>query len=649
MDPPSAQPTADCGSPQRNPAPLPAPWLRVDSRDLVGFDFEAPITGSVSPACNELSDLYLQAAHPAQIDAQTVDTPATRVFATLAAVTGMHLEADEHCDPFSPLMSGGDRRTAIPEDFRGEPVALFADMATRATNPVLKARLADICWLLERKRGALAVAAIAAYVDIIEAVERGERKFPFANSDGALEFGARDLLRRALVIGWSVGWEKAEVIRARETVARLREQAVRLRATVPLIWFAQLDLDFAVSRPAAVADGIEEVLGTGEADYHARTALWRLAARAHHTAKNDAGKRRCLTESVEGMVAEAERLLAANGHAAAILASHELAHAIAQLHGIPAMRDRRIQLRHRLVDVQARIPEEMSVYAHEWDITAIAKQAEEAVDGRSLLDTLFVLAGFAASPDPAQLREAAVTSIQQHPLTSLFGGVHYDKDGKVVHRSEAANWQGDPGASAIGREIAQNESVRRNTISTVIEIARRKIMVQHFLPADLLPSILRHSPFVPQELVQTYGKGFLRFFQGDFVSALYILTPLIEASLRHVLKLNGHDVTVFDDATQTQQDRTISSLFEQMRNELDAAFTPAITTDIENLFLTRPGPHIRHDLAHGLLHDGALYSADAIYGCWLIFRLAILPLFPYRDQLRGAALNAGLGLQEDLD
>ena len=114
-----------------------------------------------------------------------------------------------------------------------------------------------------------------------------------------------------------------------------------------------------------------------------------------------------------------------------------------------------------------------------------------------------------------------------------------------------------------------------------------------------------------EAIARRFGRSLER--KGDFTSALYTLTPLLEASLRHFLKLNGHDVTIFDDATQTQQDRTITSLFEQMR-------------DIENVFLIRPGPHIRHDLAHGLLHDGAPYSPDAVYACWLIFQLCLLPL-----------------------
>jgi hypothetical protein len=83
----------------------------------------------------------------------------------------------------------------------------------------------------------------------------------------------------------------------------------------------------------------------------------------------------------------------------------------------------------------------------------------------------------------------------------------------------------------------------------------------------------------------------------------------------------------------TQQDRTISVLFEQMRQELDSIFGLAITTDIENVFLRKPGPYLRHSLAHGLLPDGAPYGADAIYGCWLLFHLCMVPLFPIRTQL----------------
>lgn len=71
-----------------------------------------------------------------------------------------------------------------------------------------------------------------------------------------------------------------------------------------------------------------------------------------------------------------------------------------------------------------------------------------------------------------------------------------------------------------------------------------------------------------------------------------------------------------------------------MRNELETIFGTAITADIERVFLRKSGPHLRHALSHGLLHDGDPYGPDAVYACWLIFRLCLIPLFPYREELQ---------------
>jgi hypothetical protein len=189
--------------------------------------------------------------------------------------------------------------------------------------------------------------------------------------------------------------------------------------------------------------------------------------------------------------------------------------------------------------------------------------------------------------------------------------------------------------SALKQQIAQSESIRRTfVVGSKFEVGRRAIVDNHYLSEDVFMSVLTHSPFVPGDLVFTFSRGFVKLFQGDSISALYILTPLLENSLRYVLKAHGEDVTVFDDSTQTQQDRTISSLFEQMRPQLDEIFTKTITADLERVFLDKPGPHIRHAVSHGLLSDGEAFSPDAIYACWIIFRLCLMPLYPYRDGIQ---------------
>jgi hypothetical protein len=413
-------------------------------------------------------------------------------------------------------------------------------------------------------------------------------------------------------------------------VNALRARAIQTGNSAAASWFSDVDLEFGISDPAIVGHELERLIGglPPDADGHSVVNLWRLCARAFHYAKANDAKHRAQSAAAEQFV------LMADKQPMAALASSFLADAIAELHGVPGKTEWRRELRHRLVDVQAGTVDELSSFTYPFDVGDIAKAVEQAFSRPGLREKLFVFAMLDQSPDPAQLAEEAARSIHEHPFSSLFGTSHHDSEGKVTHRTEGTGFGGDAEAEAIAGRIALDERVRRQiVVGGKIDVARQTIARDHCLSEESFERILAHSLFVPNDLVRTFARGYVRFFQGDFISALYILTPLLENSLRHVLKGHGHDVTVFDDASQLQQDRTISSLFEQMRGDLDTILGEAITTDIENLFLKKPGPHLRHALAHGLLNDGDPYSHDAIYACWLIFHLSLLPLYPYRSQL----------------
>lgn len=63
----------------------------------------------------------------------------------------MYFRPNQPHDPFGPLMEwAGGSRTAIPSDFR-KHVDVLADLPLPTSNPVLRALLCDVCWLLCRK------------------------------------------------------------------------------------------------------------------------------------------------------------------------------------------------------------------------------------------------------------------------------------------------------------------------------------------------------------------------------------------------------------------------------------------------------------------------------------------------------------------
>lgn len=603
-------------------------WLLATVDDLSGLDLDTPIADSNTADFHEASDAYRAAAESVE---NPTDSAAGRVFLMLSALLLIRLTPETSNEPFAPMAIFNDSRSAIPSDFRAH-ITILAAMADCGKSPILRARLSDICWLLDRKRSQLGRAAIAAYIEIVESMDAGRlrRRFDTEAID-ALNREASVYLRRALQIGRAVGSEKPESIAARNLTKRLRERAFRSSKRVPAGWFCDLDFDFSISDPATIGQEIEALLASmpKDSDFDVRAALWRRAARAYRFAKRDQDKNRCLAEAAEQLVAKSET------QGSAMVIAQFLADAISQLHGLPGKRDRRKELQHRLVDVQARIPDEMSPFSQRINLQEVAESVEKAIDKHDLVDILFTFAILGESPDPAELATKAAETIRAYPLASIFGASHLDREGKCISRTEGGGFGDDEDSSAVGAQIAQDESIRRlHCAYGVLETARRILVARHYISDDLFEAILRNSPFVRPDQVSTFARGVVRFFQGDRVAALYILTPLLESSLRHVLKAHGHDVTTFDAATQTQEDRMIGPLFKDMRSELETIFGVPIVGDLERVFLGKPGPSIRNAVAHGLMQDGDPYGADAIYACWLIYTLAMRPLYPYREQLR---------------
>lgn len=606
-------------------------WLQAQPADVEGLDFEAPIVASDCADCRELSTAFRKASELHKLLGDKSAEPAARVFDLLSAVTNFHFKPADRNEPFGPMMVMDGRRTAIPADFRGNSVNALAVAAELAANPALKARLCDTCWLLERNRHELGRAAIAAYVEIIEGLDSGKLRDRLDRDDPVLGLTARDAMKRALTISRHFEESSAEVGRAREWLVAMRARSIANGKPVPVHWFFEMDLDFGVSEPSELAAEIEDFVANhvAEGNSHIIVDLWRLAARAYHVARDDDGNSRCRVAAAETLVANSEQ------QSSATLASHWLGAAIAEYHGLPGTRERRTELRHRLIDVQFGISDEMSTFSQPVDLKAIIEEVKGQLAKRiELADLLFLFADLDRSPQPEKLAADAVRSIREFPLSSIFGASFHDHEGKVVHRAGGAHLGDGDNEEAIRTQIAQHESIRRMLhVSGQVEVARQHIIDSHYIGEDTFNALLRHSPFVPNDLTSTYSRAFQRFFEGDYASALYILTPMLENSLRHVLKMAGHDVTNFDDARQVQQDRTISGLFDQMRGQLEETFGKAIIADIDRVFLSKPGPTIRHDVAHGLLHDSSPYGADAIYACWLIFRLCCIPLFGHRDEI----------------
>lgn len=366
------------------------PWTSATLEDVAVCDFESPIAGEIVANCRRLGERYDRARVDAEAQSEADMGRKVRVFGMLGGVLGMRYRRDTPANPYCAVFASGSARSAEPQDFLGAPLSVLAYMAERANQPVLRARLCDVCWLLDRKRFDLGRIALTAYSEVVEGLDSGKLTSEFDAEHGSLSSEAEDALRRSLHIGRRIGWDREESKRCRDQMIRLRERALQSPHAGLALRYSRLDLEAGCSDPVVIAQGVEAYLDRLPTGTQApKLELWRLAGRAYRAAGDDEATKRCQLNAAEDLLAQTDHAETQGGM---MLAAHWLGMAIAELHGLPEIRERRKQLRQRLLDIQSHLPDEMGHFEFPLDLQPIVEKVESHFDSLGLLDALFSLA-----------------------------------------------------------------------------------------------------------------------------------------------------------------------------------------------------------------------------------------------------------------
>ena len=599
-----------------------APPVTADEFAAVGA--EAPLRDTRNLDCWTLGNLYRVAASQAL---ENGDDRAVRVFGLLSDIANIHFKPEDRAEPYGPQFVMDGRRSMIPSDLRGEQSAVIAEIVPVIGNSGLRARLADIAWQNDRKLAPMAQQAINAYCESVEAVLDGNGEFFNEERTASARDGCK-MLHRAGQIAHATGWKAPQASRLLTLLGAVIRDAIGRQDHRGFFNASEVALEFGIDDAATIAANAEAFAIANDVDPHWSHDLWELAARAHRQAGNDEERNRCLVGAAESYVTLAD---AAGGEG--MVASSFIMDAIQALRRLPNTRERRRELEVKLHGAQAYVRDEMGQISATLDLTEHVQHARQSVGGRTLGHALGAFAALARSPEPDTLRDQARRVAEETPLSSIMSSTLVDDDGKVVARSPGLRGDANDSDIALHHLIARHEGFRRQTnVQGLIEPARHWIQSEHPLDRCDLRPIAELTPFVPADRVDLVTTGLARFFGGDFFSALHILVPQLEHSLRHILIHAGVDPSAIH-SDMTQEVRTLSVMLDKERGPLEEILGPAIVFEIENLFDLRAGPSLRHQVAHGLISAGECYNTDSIYACWFIFRLYCLPLFPHWEQL----------------
>lgn len=549
------------------------------------------------------------------------DADAQRGYRLLSILCTFHLRVEDPAEVWGPRWQGPEGRSYTASDLRGEQTAILAEWVGNIAHPALRARVADVVWHNDRTQGAAATSAVEAYCDIITRRLEGTYARRFSGLEGSV-LDLVDWFHRALQIA-AMSRKRGEMPETiKSAFETLYERARTAEQYVSFVKVARLGLEYGLIewlRVAPDAEGMAERRAGG--DYPmAVQGTWDLAAQGYAKLGDDDAKRRCQERSVDETLRMREQV----GSAAA--RASWTRKAIGELRSAGGFKDRIAALRAELRNLQDASLDEFGQFSVPMDLTKERQGTIEVFEGLTLPDVLLQFAILSTSPKVSDLRRRALESREGSFFGSLFGASYSDHEGKVVAESPAMPLDGEPGEAWFKEQsLLYFDLWRKQIVGGFIEPARRTVMARFPLEDRHFGPIASMSPFVPPGHEHLFALGFARFWQGDYASAAHLLIPQLENSLRYVLlSANRESSKIKPDLLQ--EDRSLSGLFQWLRAELEEVFGTDLVNEIDLLFNHKPGPALRHQMAHGKMSAGACYHSTGVYACWLIYQLTCLPL-----------------------
>jgi len=482
------------------------------------------------------------------------------------------------------------------------------------TVPLLRARFADIIWLLRKNHKMAEQAAINYLAAFKQADDAGHWAYEF------------DCLKRGMALARMLGHEKQLFL---DYVNFIQARLSGLESSgTDSLGAGLLDLIFEhrVGDPV-VSSRIAKTIGdrlenTGNS-FLART-YFDIASRFHRANDDVANANRLGIKKADSLVAEAEACIGKSGHGY-FSGSHHLACAIECLRQSAGDETRIQSLHKKLVEWQAKATGEMKSTSHEIDISKIVTAAEERVRGKTLRDAIFAMALGHSVVQPDELRKRVIGHMKEFPLTHLFPVSMIAPDGRITaHKPSGLATDKETEDAAIEAEMFHQASridwdLRARAY---IDVCRQEIAREHQPTLLDLQFLVLNNPFISPGHEMIFLKGILAGFRGDFDITAHFLVPQIEESIRYVLQSAGH-VTSKLDSKLIQEQRQLGKLLELP--ETAEILRADHVFELRGILVEKFGYDLRNRLAHGFVTYHECWGADVLNLWWLVIRLLSFP------------------------
>ncbi len=580
------------------------PTSGLEKCDFDDAAWEAVAAASAKKECFEYARLFVAKMQEAE---RARDEKTREVFQVLADIAGMSFHLDTPWQPFWPF--------ALVDRISDQYLDILSDVANGAQEPDMRARIADILWV-RRRNHRMARLAVDSYLESATILE-----------DSAWWVACATRYQRALQVAAQFNFRKDAF---NKVIERIKELVERLNGDDPLFLSTRLmELlqehgEGDAAKYAALAEKAAR-RAAGNGAWHVAEACWTVSASWHQQMGGAAEERAAWSNLAEMYVKQAEAAASAPKPSHSLASTHLQTAIEVYRNKVGNSQVRIDELRHQLLAYQRLIKQELTPLGGGYDPTELIEIARKRVEGKSVYEALRSL-GLLGSPHVPQskgaLRQLVQEMSKQFVVSQLFAVTLITDDGRVTARKPSM-LSSDPKEVEEAIEADMFHWARVGQMvhaQAMIEPARSQIILEHNVTLHDFSPFVRNNPFIPPGHEGIYARGLHAGLTGDLVTAVHLLAPQLENSVRTALQRRG--LITSNLTTQGIQDEfNLNKIFEQHSADVEDVFGSDLAFDLRGILVERFGSNIRNDTAHGLLPESNFSSAAMLYLWWLALHI----------------------------
>jgi len=583
--------------------------LEINDAFIAGFDYEIIPSDVIESSNHHI--LFKQAR--AFKDSGEVES--AKLCHLLGAICSMMMTPKSLNTPYDSYMILEGKRTPNLDDITPNDLIIIGKILPHITIQSLKARLADILWLLSKPRN---IENARLVIDCYTSFEINADTWK-ASIDDYFERAVRLAIQLRGGAGDRLNNIEVKIINAINSLDG--------ESQFMFLWLARFldEFGLADSKNEKIAT---ESLDKGQAlisirNYHAARSYLEFSADKFKKLDDDSARVTVLLSIADSWEQEGDERSSSSN----MVAGSFYENGVQSYRRIPVKFRKENQVDEKISTLRLKIKnsgqgalDEMAlVKIPSVDVSDIVQASQKHITGKEKVELAFLF--FCGVTKPINKNEAlqsARQSLSESQLRGLFSSIQMAHDGRVIAKSVKSD--PDENSSIRDEAIRNLEFMLRIKVQAQIIPALHVLLEEHRVSYEMLRILCLQSPIVPESRERLFAKALYAGFEFDFSSSIHLLTPQIEHMVRTILKDSDvHTSTL--NADGVDMECGLSTLLD--KQETADIIDENLLFELQILLADQKGPNLRNDVAHGLLDDSTSASLASVYIWWRMFKFVI--------------------------